>query len=158
MKNIQVSSLLFIKKKEILVSSSANKILQLWSLRTYQCISSIRGAENYFFNSLYQFDNEHLVLGVNKKITIVNISKCIIEDKIEVFSGYVLCFIKHNDNRRIICGCDDGKICVYNMNTKESYIIQTEHSDTIFDIQRLNENTLISCSWDKTIRIWNYNN
>ena len=98
------------------------------------------------------------MLGVNKKITIINISKCIIEDKIEVFSGYVLCFIKHNDNRRIICGCDEGKICVYNMNTKESYIIQTEHSDTIFDIQRLNENTLISCSWDKTIRIWNYNN
>ena len=156
-KNTKVSFLLFIKDKDILISCLANKILQLWSMKTYQCISSIRGAESNFLNSLYQFDNEHLILGANKKITLVNITKCLIE-KIENLSEYVLCFIKHNDNTRLICGCDDGKICVYNMNTKEYCIIQTDHTDTIPDIKRLNENTLISCSWEKTIRIWNYNN
>ena len=65
-------------------------------------------------NSLYQIDNDRVIVGGVNYFSIVNIDKCIIEKTIEDKSlKGVCCFVKLRDANTILCGCDDGTFCFY---------------------------------------------
>ncbi|MDD7151486.1 MAG: hypothetical protein PUH43_06170, partial [Clostridium sp.] len=107
-----------------------------------------------------------IVGGVNS-FSIVNIDKCIIEKRIKDESlGHVDCFLKLRDNKTILCGCD-RIFCFYDMNTKQYKITNDNHNDyisdllliddrAINDILLIDDNTFLSCSGDKTIKVWKY--
>ena len=60
------------------------------------------------------------------------------------------------DKVNILCGCDKGKCIVLNINTLKYKVVQTNHSDVVFGWLNLNNTKIISCSWDGSIRLWNY--
>ena len=101
-----------------------------------------------------------------RSFRIVNIDKCVIEKTIKEESfGYVHCFLKLKDNNTILCGCDDGIFCFYDMNTEEYNITKNNHKKLIKDLLMINDNTFLSCSDDaiflpssddNTIKVWNY--
>ena len=99
-----------------------------------------------------------MIVGGTFLIYIVNIDKCVIEKKIEEDKalGDVRCFLKLRDNRTILCGCKDGIFCFYDMKREESRITKTNHKENIFDLLLINDNTFLSCSRDKTIKVWKY--
>ena len=155
--NKSVRALLYIKERDIMISGSEDKTLRLWNMSTYQCDKVIKGVLGSFENSLYQIDKDRVIVGGNNKIYIVNIDKCAIEKKIENESfGYVYCFLKLRDNKTILCGCDKGIFCFYDMKTEEYTITKKNHKGLINDLLLININTFLSCSFDKTIRIWKY--
>ena len=97
-----VSSLLYIKEKDLMISGADNGTLCLWNMSTYQCISVIEGAKCCWTNSIYQIDNDRVIVGGEKTFSIVNIAKCVIEKKIRDESfGYLDCFLKLRDNKTI---------------------------------------------------------
>ena len=108
-------------------------------------------------NSLYQIDKDRVIVGGLNSFSIVNIDKCIIEKTIEDETlGSVYCFIILRDMKTILCGCDFGVLCFYNMNTKHYTITKSNHNNSISDLLLLEGNKFLSCSYDKTIKVWKY--
>ena len=149
-----VSSLLYMKERDILISGSWDVTLRLWNMSTYQCVTVIKGVDCYFTNSLYQIDKDRVIVGAYDSFCIVNIDKCVIKKRINVKSlGYVNCFLKLRDNKTILFGCDYGIFCFYVMNTKKYKIINDNHYS---DLLLIDDNTFLSCSNDTTIKVWRY--
>ena len=99
-----------------------------------------------------------MIVGGIDSFSIVNIDKCVIENRIDGESlGYVNCFLKLRDNKTILCGClYNGIFCFYDMNTKQYKITKNNHNDYIIDLLLIDDNTFLSCSWDNTIKVWRY--
>ena len=77
-----VSSILYIKERDIMISGSKDSSLRLWNMSTYQCYTVIEGVECCWNNSLYQIDNDRLIVGENGSFSIINIDICVIEKRI----------------------------------------------------------------------------
>ena len=73
----------------------------------------------------------------------------------ESFEG-VYCFLKLRHNKTILCGCDNGIFCFYDMNTEQYKITNDNHHAAINDLLLIDDNTFLSCSSDKTIKVWKY--
>ena len=131
-----VYSLKYIKERDIMISGSWDVTLRLWNMSTYQCITVIKGVRCRFTNSLYQIDKDRVIVGGVNSFSIVNIDKCIIEKRIkdESLLGDVNCFLKLRDNKTILCGCDNGIFCFYDMNTKQYKITKNNHNNDITDL------------------------
>ena len=150
-----VHSLLFIKERDIIISGSWDETLRLWNISTYQCITVIEEVECWSTNALYQIDKDRVIVGGSDSFRIVNIDKCVIEKKIKDRElDYVNCFLKLRDNKTIICGCDNGIFCFDDTKT-EVYKITENNNDNIIDLLLMDDNTFLTCSLDKTIKVWN---
>ena len=98
-----------------------------------------------------------MIVGGKISFSIVNIDKCVIEKRIKDESlGYVFCFLKLRDNKTILCGCRYGIFCFYDMNTEQYKITKNNHKGYIKDLLLIDDNTFLSCSDDKTIKVWRY--
>ena len=127
-------------------------------MSTYQCDKVIERVRCCFTNSLYQIDKDRVIVGgyINS-FCIVNIDKCIIEKRIKDESiEYVECFLKLRDNKTILCGCNNGRFCFYDMNTEQYKITNDNHCYAISDLLLIDDNTFLSCSYDSTIKVWRY--
>ena len=154
---VYVTSLLYIKERDIMIYGCLDKILLLWNMSTYQCEQEIEGVECSWINALYQIDSDRVIVGGKNIFRIVNIDKCVIEKKIRDQSlGNVRCFLKLRDNKTILCGCDNGSFCFYDMETEQYKTTRNNHKDNITDLLLMDENTFLSCSKDETIRVWKY--
>ena len=140
-----------------MISGSSDWTLRLWNMSTYQCITVIEGVGCCYTNSLYQIDKDRVTVGGFYSFSIVNIDKCIIENRIDDESlGYVNCFLKLRDNKTILCGCRYGIFCFYDMNTEQYKITKNNHNDDISELLFKDDNTFLSCSLDNTIKVWKY--
>ena len=98
-----------------------------------------------------------MIVGGNKKFYIVNIDKCVVEKTIEDESlGYVACFLKLRDNNTILCGCESGQLCYYDLITEKYSISKNNHQKDIADLLVINNKSFLSCSFDSEIKLWNY--
>ena len=155
--NGKVKSMIFIKNRDIIVAGDTDGKLRLWSMSTYQCVSVIDNVKCCYRNALYQFDDDRVIVGHKNGLYVVNIDKCIIEDELKDEDlGYVTCFLKLRDNYSIICGCDEGKFCVYDIFSREHFTIPDKHDKDITDLIRIDDDTFVSCSFDSTIKVWKY--
>ena len=68
------------------------------------------------------------------------------------YSDYIFCLATLNDNR-IASGCKDGFINIYNLNYDLDFQIK-EHSGRVFYLFTHSNGNLISCSYDKTIKVF----
>ena len=155
--NSSVESLLYIKERDIMISGSNDYTLRLWNMSTYQCDNVIEEVKCYSTNSIYQIDKDRVIVGGTYSFCIVNIDKCVIEKRIRDDSlDYVTCFLKLRDDNTILCGCRNGLFCFYDMKRDEYKLIKTNHKEFITDLLLIDDNTFLSCSTDKTIKVWKY--
>ena len=140
-----------------MISGSHDDTLRIWNMSTYQCDKVIEGIYCHSAHSLYQIDKDRVIVGGNNSFSIVNIDKCIIENRIKDKSiECVFCFLKFRDNKTILCGCEyDGVFCFYDMNTEQYKITKNNHHTVINDILLIDDNTFLSCSQDCTIKVSN---
>ena len=153
-----VVSIVYIKEREKLFSTSFDFTCRLWNLKTYQCEAVFKGFEECVYNnSLYQIDKDRVIVGGEHSFTIINIDKCVIEKEIrDEALGLVRCFLMLRDNRTILCGCGKGKMCFYNIVTQEYKITVDNHKNYINDLVAIDAHHFLSCSNDKTIKLWKY--
>ena len=78
-----VTSLLYIKERDMMISGSDDDTLRLWNMSTYQCENIIKEVDSCSLNSLYQIDKDRVIVGGYNIFTIVNIDKCKIEKTIK---------------------------------------------------------------------------
>ena len=139
-----------------MLSGSRDETLRLWNMSTYQCDKVIEGVDCCCNNSLYQIDKDRVIVGGVNSFSIVNIDKCVIENRIddESFEG-VYCFLKLRDNKTILCGCDNGIFCFYDMKTEQYKITNANHCYAITDLLLIDDNTFL-CSDYATIKVLRY--
>jgi len=70
------------------------------------------------------------------------------------YSDYIFCLASLNDNR-IASGCKDGVINIYKANYDLDFQIR-EHSGRVFYLLTHSNGNLISCSYDKTIKVFSF--
>ena len=105
-------------------------------------------------NSVVEMDNNRVVVGGKNIIMIVNIEKKITEEIIEneiLSNVFPLMIFSENI---IICGCHCGMMFIYNIKQKQFNIFRSSHEGKIFGLLKTSKNQFISCSSDKTIRIF----
>ena len=69
-----VVSIVYIKEREKLFSTSFDFTCRLWNLKTYQCEAVFKGFEECVYNnSLYQIDKDRVIVGEKPRFTIINI-------------------------------------------------------------------------------------
>ena len=153
----KVTSLLYMKERDVMISGSYDETLRLWNISTYQCDKVIEGVDRCFTNSLYQIDKDRVIVGGVNSFSIVNIDKCVIEKIIieDESIGAVKCFLKLRDNKTILCGCDNGIFCFYDMKTEQYKITNDNHCYAITDLLLIDDNTFL-CSTDTIIKVWRY--
>ena len=153
----KVTSLLYIKEKDIMISGSVDGTLLLWNMSSYQCNKTIKGVYCCWTNALYQIDNDRVIVGAKTAFIIVNIDKCVVEKTIKDKSlGFVNCFLKLRDNNTILCGCESGQLCYYDLITGKYSISKNNHEEDINDLLLVNDKSFLSCSEDSVIKLWNY--
>ena len=57
---------------------------------------------------------------------------------------------------RIISGSEYGELRIWCLKTNSYIQTINSHSATISEIQVLTDNQVASCSWNKTIKIWDF--
>ena len=155
--NTRFTSIIQIKNKDILISGGLEKMLYKWNLSTYQCESKIKDVQCYDSNSLLELENNRIIVGGLKEISIVNIFNDSIEhqitnDKLSIVSS----LIQLRDGN-ILCGCSDGLMCVYDIKSNTlSFKADKMHDDHVSCLVNINKYQFISGSFDKTIKVWKY--
>lgn len=150
-----VLSVLYVKTKDLLLSKSTDNKLIIISVKSYQCISIINNID-LIGSSIYPIDNDRVIIGGSFSIYIINLNNMIIESTIkDPKLDFVFSFLKLNDNH-ILCGCSDGKYCLFNINTQEYHIYKTTCSDGIIGLILINNHTFVSCEFDEKIRVWDF--
>lgn len=154
----KVRSLLLVKEKNCFISASQDQTVRMWDISNYQCINVFNKVFCGSIHALYMINDNTLLVGSDyQQIFIVDINQCKIKHIIKCESiKCVSCFVMLRDKVNILCGCDMGKCIVLNINTLKYKVVQTNHSDVVFDWLNLNNRNIISCSWDGSIRLWNY--
>ena len=151
-----VFSILEMKDKDLLISGGFDRMLRIWDLKSYQCISVVKETQCFSRNSLYQIDNDRVAVGEDCKITIVNIPKCIIESRIEDKEfGYVSSIMKLNEDV-MLYGCYNGKYVKYDLNSKKYEINNDMHTGNVSDMIKLTNESFVTCSFDNCIKVWKY--
>ena len=130
-----LSSIIFIKEKDILISAEDSCRLYFWSMRNYQCITVIEKIFCSHKNALYQLDEEKLLIGANfGNIMIFDIKEGTIERYItekEIRELGVFCCLRIRNKRGIICGYSNDSWMIYDINKRK-----------LKKIKEFNENTM----------------
>ena len=151
-----VTCLLYLHSKDSLISGSRDDILCLWNMKTYQCVSVIEGGNHCWCYEICMIDEMTVIVGYNSLITIINVNDCKKENEFyDEDIEYIQSFV--NIGKEILCGGKEGKLTVINKGSNRFRIVKTTHKNVIDALIILNENTLISGSWDETIKIWSIN-
>lgn len=149
-----VISILQIKNKEILLSLSKDNTLCKWNLTTYERVKVIDKVRNS--NELIEINEDLIMVSKEKSVTLININKEIIEKKIMDNQLDFISFMKLRDDN-ILCGGNNGEMSIFDIKlNKFSFFKEEGHEDGITCILNIQNNLFATCSYDSTIKIWEY--
>ena len=151
-----VYSILIIKDKNIFISSGEFGT-KIYNLYTYECILEYEDVKCWNWNSLSSLDENRVVIGGTHGIIKIISLKDKKVDK-EINNGFNCWGIGVIDNIGAFITVGEGiNIKIYKTKNYEFIKeINNIHNDDIEGINILNNNHLLSYSWDKTIKIWNF--
>ena len=133
----------------------------IWDLNIYNLVIKIKNAISLSSNSLNRIDNDRIIVGGGNDHIMKIISlkkKQIVLEVDNIFRCYCVLIIK--DKNIFFTGGMSNNIKIYSLSDFNClYIEENAHNDTINGISRINDEKIITFSWDKTIKIWeiNYN-
>ena len=151
-----VISIIQLKGKEELISTSIDCTLIKWNLDNYQSEAMLSNVYCQTNNSLREIKNNKIVVGGFKKIVIVNLDKYTIEKSIEDEIFRSIYSVLELRNGSIIFGAFKRKLYLYNQTDNKVSSLSTSHGNDISCLININENTFLSCSYDSSIIVWKY--
>lgn len=76
---------------------------------------------------------------------------------VDLFSGHSMSIRSidfSRDNKYLITGCEDHSLRVWDYQTGKAQHLLSGHHDVVSGGAFLNQDTLVSSSWDMTVKIW----
>ena len=149
-------SILLSKYKNIFISSGEFGT-KIYNLNNYECIFEIEDVKCWNWNSLCFLDENKIIIGgTHGIIKIISL----IEKKVvkEINNGFNCWGIGIIDHIGAFITVGEGKnVKIYKKNNYEFIKeINDIHSDDIEGINVLNNNNILTYSWDKKIKIWKF--
>lgn len=136
-----------------LLALSHDKLIKIWDWNEEKTIKELPG-HNDRITCLCQMNDEILLSGsYDKTIKVWKNYKCIKTIDIDTSSVNVL--IKINND--YFAGTSEGEIIIWNINNFSEIDKLTGHNSNVSGLIKANNNELISCSYDSTIKIWEKN-
>ena len=149
----KIFSILLLEDKEILISSEVNGI-NFYNIKTIELLFIIKETCCNFWNSLKRIDEDRIILGgLNLLMTIISIKerKIIRKIKNELQNWGILTI----QNKKIIVVGENNNIKIYSSENYECIKkIENAHTKKIYGFCELKNETILSYSPDKVIKIW----
>ena len=153
---MSVRSVIQLRGREKIVSGGNDGAIRVWNTETYQAETSLE--EVYCRNNhclLELYDGIIMVAGFNI-ITFLDLNRVvIIKSLINVEFGQLFSLIELSKDILLFVG-ENLKFILYNRETETIESIQSTHTEPIRGLMNSKDNSFLSCSTDKTIRVWEY--
>lgn len=153
----EVISIVQLKQKEILVSASCDYTLRIWNLVSYQFKTGIEKVSATGGNCMVEIDNDKLIVGGKEIIQIINCSTYEIESSVSCPSVATINSLVELESGVVLCGCYKGIFLIYYQEENTYKEIKGKHKDEISSIIKINDNIIASASYDRSIKLWNFN-
>ena len=150
----KINDILLISDNTTLLSVSDDKTLRIWSLELKECINAIKTNEIQTCLS-YLNNGKFMTGGEDGSITIFNIEGF---EPALIFNAHsepieVMYFSPFTGD--IITGSQDNLVKIFKADNGNCLKIMESHKNTVLYITQLDENTILTTSVDKTVKIWN---
>ena len=150
----KINDILLINDNTNLISVSDDKTLRIWSLELKDCINAIK--TNDIQTCLGHLNNgKFMVGGEDGSITIFNIEGFEPISSINAHSEPIEFMYLSPFTGDIISGSQDNLVKIFKADNGTCVKILEGHKNTILFITQLDENTILTTSVDKTVKIWN---
>ena len=142
-----------------LISSSWDKTIRLWQVKTGQLIHTLTGHSQIVNAIALSNDGTILASGSqDKTIRLWDLTKGKLREIIEGHSLGVVSLAISPDGQILASGSGDGTIKLWDLATHKLINTLLGHTDGVWSLAiALNGRTLFTGSWDKTIKVWNLN-
>lgn len=155
--DILYESVLQLKNKEILVTGStdfSSTFINFWNLEVYQCETEIHKLTEICHTPLLELDEEKLLIGGYQKLFIIDVRTYQITKTILLVKNEISSFLVLNKDI-ILLGCQQGKCYEFNVRIYVTKCLKLNmHNKFIKGIIQNNNNEILTCSDDSTIKVW----
>ena len=154
-KDEEVTSLLYMKEKDFLISGDVESI-RIWNAATYEKIGVVDDVLCQSSSTLIQIDANRILTGGSSSIDVVDVEKRTIESAVDIEIGWIDCFMMLRDNNTVLCGCDKGKAIVYEVDKRRTKMVQwsVRNETTVSNVIRINDSSFITCEYEAVV--WSY--
>jgi WD40 repeat protein len=143
-----------------LASSSDDKTIRLWNTTSGELLKILRGHESTI-PCIRLISKDHLVSGsYDKTIRFWNLTTGQMTHEVGFVHeevGFVQCLLVL-DNGTLASGLRDSLIKIWTVSTGSLVTYLCAHEGMIISLVSMKKGHMASCSSDKTIKIWNYEN
>lgn len=148
----QAVYVLLLLSSGIFASGSYDTTVKLWKSSKVECVYTLNGHSDYV-TSLLELKDKRLASGSKDKTIILwNINTCTKVSIINVSRGIVFSLLQLRNSYLISGSYSD--LTVWSLNSLRALSEFSSHSHYIKGIIELDDNRIVSCSCDKTIKIW----
>ena len=157
MHKVFVNTILLLEDKNILISAGWDGTY-FWNYKTYENIIKIKDAICLSCDALRQFNQDQIIVGGKGdcKIKIIDINNMkIVNEVYNEFTCYGILVMEKIGVFLTGGKCKDIKIFSCSDFTCIQNIINA-HNNSIIGFTQLNDESVISFSWDNTIKIWSF--
>lgn len=138
----------------IIASSSEDGSIKIWDCKIQISINTFKTSDpiiSLAFNS----QTRQLISGsLNGEISIRTLTEDYLQQEVQSFKAHIgiIRTIKIIDDKHIATGGEDNKVRIWNLHGQ--LISELTHQNFVQSIELLSNNTILSASYDGTIKIW----
>ncbi|NRB84838.1 MAG: 2OG-Fe(II) oxygenase [Winogradskyella sp.] len=139
---------------DIISSSSEDGTIKIWNLNTDKSLKTFLEDCSIISLSYNRLTRKLISGNLRGEISIRTLSKDYHQTKIQTFKAHVgiIRTIKVINNNQFATGGEDNKVKIWDFDGK--LIVEFEHQNFVQSIEKLDDNTIISASYDGTIKTW----
>jgi len=149
------------------VSASRDKTVMIWELtKTMDAYGapkkSLRGHNHFIQDLTLSADGEYaLTASWDKTLRLWDLNACKTASSFVGHQNDVMSVSLSPDNRQIVSGSRDKSIKVWNIKGECKYTIDQAHSEWVSSVRFSPHPAtplMVSCGWDKVVKVWNTTN
>ena len=155
----QVQSLVFLGQSGIIVSGSlslgSKAEIYVWDFSELSIVNRFEIAFAELGSFLHLENKPILLLSTGNSIRFLDLNTCLLESREKKHKEKITCVLVTKDNKKVITGCEDANIFIWDINDETSVHQLTSHTESITSLALTKDNfSVLSGSKDKSIRLW----
>ena len=149
----KINDILLLNDNVTLISVSDDKTMRIWSLENKECINAINTGD--IQTCLGKLKNGKFMLGgEDGSITIFNVEGFEPINSIKAHDEPIEILYESPFTGDIISGSQDNLVKIFKVDNGTCVKILEGHKSTVLFVSQIDENTIVTSSVDKTVKIW----